>query len=408
MCEDLCRRPSIVPSAAVISPEELAMSPSSIRKLQQQQQQQLSQQQVQPQQSNQTSVQESLSSKCFTFDLPSSLPPLTSPAISRLASKSPLSIGAVDKLKQISKASPPKRLQLLLSEMTLGSSSTLTGSRHIVPSSSTSSIYSVGTNIPGDDEQEESESDDFIVAPISAPTIKSNANLSNSRISPKYKSVSRSKLPGGDESSSNLVPSSPSRRGQKNKGRYPRRTGYRLPIVEPLKREDADSSAPNTAAESEPEPEQTAPPQSQPYDPTDLTRKVSRKRLDINEHVARSPRYLPMPSPSQKYTAANVPSEADKAWAAYLKFNDSVVSDMFAGQLQSTIECQTCHNQSYCFDPFLDLSVPIPKNTESKGFLGRKLVSDLSKCSLEDCFEKFVGKSIPFLALSVCIDVGLT
>lgn len=37
--------------------------------------------------------------------------------------------------------------------------------------------------------------------------------------------------------------------------------------------------------------------------------------------------------------------ESEKAWLSYLDLNDSVVTDIFAGQLQSTIECLTCKNR---------------------------------------------------------------
>ena len=38
-------------------------------------------------------------------------------------------------------------------------------------------------------------------------------------------------------------------------------------------------------------------------------------------------------------------SEARKAWKAYLRLNNSIVTDIFAGLLQSTVECLTCHNR---------------------------------------------------------------
>ena len=52
---------------------------------------------------------------------------------------------------------------------------------------------------------------------------------------------------------------------------------------------------------------------------------------------------------------------ASIAWKDYLEKNNSVVTDIFAGQLQSTIECLVCNHKSYTFDPFLDISVPIPR-----------------------------------------------
>lgn len=36
---------------------------------------------------------------------------------------------------------------------------------------------------------------------------------------------------------------------------------------------------------------------------------------------------------------------AIQSWQQYLKLNDSIVTDLFAGQLQSTVECLTCHTR---------------------------------------------------------------
>jgi hypothetical protein len=36
---------------------------------------------------------------------------------------------------------------------------------------------------------------------------------------------------------------------------------------------------------------------------------------------------------------------AFSSWNVYLKFNDSVVTDIFVGQLQSTIQCMTCNHR---------------------------------------------------------------
>lgn len=85
---------------------------------------------------------------------------------------------------------------------------------------------------------------------------------------------------------------------------------------------------------------------------------------------------------------SSIPSvEADKAWSQYLEKNNSVISDIFAGQLQSTIECTHCKHRSICFDPFLDLSVPLPKGEEGRGLLRRDPM-----CTLHDCLSKFTGE----------------
>lgn len=44
-------------------------------------------------------------------------------------------------------------------------------------------------------------------------------------------------------------------------------------------------------------------------------------------------------------SAALAAKEARQSWDKYLKLNDSIVTDIFAGQLQSTIECLTCHHR---------------------------------------------------------------
>jgi ubiquitin C-terminal hydrolase len=36
-------------------------------------------------------------------------------------------------------------------------------------------------------------------------------------------------------------------------------------------------------------------------------------------------------------------------------------ADVFGGQMMSCIRCHACAFRSLCFDPFLDLSLPIPK-----------------------------------------------
>jgi hypothetical protein len=91
--------------------------------------------------------------------------------------------------------------------------------------------------------------------------------------------------------------------------------------------------------------------------------------------------------------------ESTLSWNNYLKKNDSIITDVFGGQLQSTIECLTCHHRSHCFDPFLDLSVPIEippsdaaTDKESKlksRFGGRGHSRDPSSCTLEDCFASY-------------------
>lgn len=54
---------------------------------------------------------------------------------------------------------------------------------------------------------------------------------------------------------------------------------------------------------------------------------------------------------------------AAEAWSRYLRMEESRVGDIFVGQLKSTLRCTHCHHDSVTFDPFWDLSLPIPSRT---------------------------------------------
>ncbi|OXG79192.1 ubiquitin carboxyl-terminal hydrolase 4/11/15 [Cryptococcus neoformans var. grubii Br795] len=49
-----------------------------------------------------------------------------------------------------------------------------------------------------------------------------------------------------------------------------------------------------------------------------------------------------------------------ECWDGYKKRNDSVIVDLFQGQLKSTLVCPECHKESITFDPFMYLTVPLP------------------------------------------------
>lgn len=53
-------------------------------------------------------------------------------------------------------------------------------------------------------------------------------------------------------------------------------------------------------------------------------------------------------------------------WKAFTDRNQSVIVDLMYGQLKSRLICQVCNSVSNTFDPFLALSLPIPKNKYSR------------------------------------------
>ena len=82
-------------------------------------------------------------------------------------------------------------------------------------------------------------------------------------------------------------------------------------------------------------PSRTLQQQSSTY--TAIEGEMAQVSLSCSETAAAEAGRNKEPSSAQK--------EADVAWSKYLKMNDSVVTDIFAGQLQSTIECLTCHHK---------------------------------------------------------------
>lgn len=108
---------------------------------------------------------------------------------------------------------------------------------------------------------------------------------------------------------------------------------------------------------------------------------------DLNR-VHRKPPYV------ERKDAGKLPvsEQADLAWSDYVKRNNSGIIDIFGGQLVSSVRCLTCSYQSLCFDPFLDVSVSIPRAKQVRERYGRlsSNTSSTSACTLDDCLEEFI------------------
>lgn len=72
--------------------------------------------------------------------------------------------------------------------------------------------------------------------------------------------------------------------------------------------------------------------------------------------------------------------KADESWRRYLRIDNSFVVDVFVGQLKSTLQCTTCGHCSVTFDPFWDLSLPIPSRT--------------GQVRLQQCLEHFTREEV--------------
>ncbi|OWZ12118.1 Ubiquitin-specific protease [Phytophthora megakarya] len=88
-------------------------------------------------------------------------------------------------------------------------------------------------------------------------------------------------------------------------------------------------------------------------------------------------------------------------WQQFLRRNDSIIVDNFMGQLRSHVTCSNpdCGNESITFDPYMNLSVPIPNNETvtveaqlfwANGDIPMKYAIRLPKdgCTLQDAKEK--------------------
>lgn len=52
-------------------------------------------------------------------------------------------------------------------------------------------------------------------------------------------------------------------------------------------------------------------------------------------------------------------TKADRTWEWYSKVENSVIKDLFVGQLKSSLKCTVCGNSSVTFDPFWDLRLVV-------------------------------------------------
>ncbi|XP_041947751.1 ubiquitin carboxyl-terminal hydrolase 2 isoform X2 [Alosa alosa] len=73
--------------------------------------------------------------------------------------------------------------------------------------------------------------------------------------------------------------------------------------------------------------------------------------------------------------------KGERMWNKYLEREDSKVVDLFVGQLKSSLTCNECGFCSTVFDPFWDLSLPIPKKSSGE-------------VTLTDCIKLFTKEDV--------------
>ena len=69
------------------------------------------------------------------------------------------------------------------------------------------------------------------------------------------------------------------------------------------------------------------------------------------------------PTTTDTDATLNTSEKSMEAWNRFLCLENSKFVDLFVGQLTSTLRCTVCGHASVTFDPFWDLSLPIPSKT---------------------------------------------
>ena len=100
---------------------------------------------------------------------------------------------------------------------------------------------------------------------------------------------------------------------------------------------------------------------------------VSRLHDDVNR-VRQQPPYEQLNDRADESET----QQSERWWHNYAARNRSIITELFAGQLRSEVRCLDCQRRRVAFDPFLDLSLPLPPPHSS-------LVS------LADCFSGFLA-----------------
>lgn len=104
---------------------------------------------------------------------------------------------------------------------------------------------------------------------------------------------------------------------------------------------------------------------------------------DLNRIIDKP--YIEKPSLSDKDDVGDfetIKKLAIDTWDKHLQRNDSVITDLFVGMYKSTLECPECNNVSVTFDPYNDLTLPLPVDTIWKSTV-RLFPQNSPPCTLE-------------------------
>ncbi|GMM36448.1 putative ubiquitin-specific protease [Saccharomycopsis crataegensis] len=125
---------------------------------------------------------------------------------------------------------------------------------------------------------------------------------------------------------------------------------------------------------------------------------------DLNRILNKPYTEKPEISPDLIHDKHEVRKLAENCWKNHKLRNDSVILDLFVGLYQSTLKCPECNHISLTFDPYNDLTLPIPITTKWYHNIyilpdneNSKLLSlevELNKTATYDDLKAFVAKKL--------------
>ncbi|KAK9811723.1 hypothetical protein WJX72_008998 [[Myrmecia] bisecta] len=86
------------------------------------------------------------------------------------------------------------------------------------------------------------------------------------------------------------------------------------------------------------------------------------------------------------------PAKADRLWQRYLAYDNSLITDLFGGQLQSSVTCHACQGRFTMYEPFWDLSLPLAREGKPGGGLVTWFKGTAT--SIQDCLQVFTADEL--------------
>ena len=121
----------------------------------------------------------------------------------------------------------------------------------------------------------------------------------------------------------------------------------------------------------------------------DLNRVVRKPYVEIFDFDGRHISYDSdaRKSPPKEPQPATEVVAAERQWVGHLQRNQSVIVDLFQGQLRSELQCKTCGHRNVKFEAFMNLELPLISS--GSGAEGARGAADYSATDIHSCLREF-------------------